>query len=64
VWQQTGEQFIRLQAVVGSGGFEQCDGFGHGTPLLHALPVQDAVDQRRGVTHAQQSLQGFWPMAV
>jgi hypothetical protein len=64
VWQQTGEQFISLQAVVGSGGFEQCDGFGHGTPLVHPNTLQDAVDQCRGVTHALQSLQGFWPMAA
>ena len=42
VGQQRREQLICLRAVIGAGGFEQRDGFGHGAALGRRLAMQDA----------------------
>jgi hypothetical protein len=39
------EQLVGLSAVVGSGGFEQRDGFGHGAALPGSVAVKKALEQ-------------------
>ena len=55
VGQQRREQLICLRAVIGAGGFEQRDRFGHGAALQGAIaPHNAALDRFRG--HAATAL--------